>query len=174
MDGAVTQQEEEALEQRLNAIARRFDGYTVSNRVEYYRNLEAQNRQKISVLAAITIVFFSASVGMIASALTRQLNSEGRTIGMLRAVGADEKAILGCYSGQIYASVAGGLSISLGLWLGFTLLCLLEGLELGVLLLMGAAICSMGILCLFVCKFLIRFRIREIIHESVIDNIREL
>lgn len=174
LDGAITLREEGVLEQRLNAIARRFEGYTVSNCVEYYRNLEAQNRQKISMLAAITIVFFSASVGMIASALTRQLNSEGRTIGMLRAVGADEKAVLGCYSGQLYASVAGGMSISLVLWLGFTLLCLLEGLELGALFLMGAAICWMGILCLFVCKALLRFRVREIVQEPVIDNIREL
>ena len=144
--------------------------------------MAAQNRQQIILFAASAIVFFSVSVGMIVSSTTRQLNSEGRTIGMLRAVGADEKAILECYSGQLNASIAGGMGISFGLYFVFLIIYFISMIESGfspmseiqVLLMMAAAICVMGVLCLAVCKFLLRFRVREIISKSIIDNIREL
>lgn len=182
LDGDISLEQEETLERQLNAIGRR-DGYTLYNNLKDWRALEADHQQRILLFAAISIVFFSVSVGMIVSSVTRQLHSEGRTIGMLRAVGADEKAILGCYSGQINAGVAGGLWISLGLLAIFLLLYWIESLIHGyqiyseerfLFLLIGATVCVTGILCLFVCKFLLRFRVREIINKSIIDNIREL
>lgn len=130
LDGELTLEEEEKLERQLNAIARRYEGYTVFNQMDNYRQRETANQQEIFLFASIAIVFFSVSVGMVVSSVTRQLNSEGRTIGMLRAVGADEKAILGCYSGPLNASVAGGLGISLGLLLVYVLLYTIEGWDL--------------------------------------------
>ena len=184
LDGDITLEEEEILERQLSAIARRFEGYTVFNNLESFRERDAANRQQIFMFAAIAIVFFSVSVGMIVSSVTRQLNSEGRTIGMLRAVGADEKAILGCYSGQINASIGGGMFISIGLLCIYLLLYLIEGVmnhgyvmswvEWGVFALMCVVNCGMGLVCFLVCKFLLRFRIREIVNKSIIDNIREL
>ena len=184
LDGDITMAEEEILERQLSAIARRYDGYTVFNNLENYREREASKRQEIFMYAAVAIVFFSVSVSMIVSSVTRQLNSEGRTIGMLRAVGADEKAILGCYSGQINASVGGGMCISMGLLGIYSLLYIIEGVinhgyamssaEWGAFALMGGANCVMGLLCFLACKFLLRFRIREIVNKSIIDNIREL
>ena len=184
LDGDITLEEEEILERQLSAIARRFEGYTVFNNLESFRERDAANRQQIFMFAAIAIVFFSVSVGMIVSSVTRQLNSEGRTIGMLRAVGADEKAILGCYSGQINASIGGGMFISIGLLCIYLLLYLIEGVmnhgyvmswvEWGAFALMCVVNCVMGLVCFLVCKFLLRFRIREIVNKSIIDNIREL
>ena len=183
LDGQITQEEEEILERQLNAIARRYDGYSVYNAVEFYRSVEADNRERIMLCAAMAVVFFSVSVGMIVSALTRRIHSEGRTIGMLRAVGADEKAILGCYGGQINASVFGGMILSFCLLLGYALLYIIVELQYGgvilwseikLFLLMGAVGSVVGILCLLICKFLLRFRIREIVNKSIIDNIREL
>ena len=183
LDGQITPEEEEILERQLNAIARRYDGYSVYNAVEFYRSVEADNRERILLCAAMAVVFFSVSVGMIVSALTRLIHSEGRTIGMLRAVGADEKAILGCYGGQINASVFGGMILSFCLLLGYALLYIIVELQYGgvilwseikLFLLMGAVGSIVGILCLLICKFLLRFRIREIVHKSIIDNIREL
>ena len=183
LEGQITPEEEEILERQINAIARRYEGYTVTNAVEFYRSVEADNRQNILLCAALALVFFSVSVGMIVSAMTRRLHSEGRTIGMLRAVGADEKAIRGCYGGQIYASVFGGMILSSCLLVGYALLYI--GLELHygsrilwseikLFLVMGIAGAVVGVLCLLVCKFLLRFRIREIVSKSIIDNIREL
>lgn len=185
LDGEITSEEEETLERQLSAIARRSDGYTVFNQVENFRQQQQENQQKILLFAAIAIVFFSAAVGMIVSSVTRQLRSEGRTIGMLRAVGADKKAILGCCSGQVTASVAGGLGISLGLLLLNLIRYLIDGIQSGYSYSMFAyeirrfipilaTICVMGGICLSVCKFLLRFRIREIVKKSIIDNIREL
>ena len=119
---------------------------------------------------------------MIVSSVTRQLNSEGRTIGMLRAVGADEKAILGCYSGRITASVIGGMGISFGLFLLYFLIYLVGALgrgyivssEINVMIIIATVIGVLGFLCLLVSKFLLQFRIREIVNKSIIDNIREL
>lgn len=180
LDGEVTLQEEEVLERQLSAIARRFDGHYVFNQMENFRQREQANRQQIMLFAAVVVVFFSVAVGMMVSAVTRQLNSEGRTIGMLRAVGADEKAILGCYSGQVHAGVFGGLGISLGLLMLYGLLVVFGGnyhvsaSEIRLFLLIAATICVMGFLCLVICKFLLRLRIREIVNKSIIDNIREL
>lgn len=182
LDGDISASDEEVLERQLNAIARRYDGYSVSNNIEYYRNLAAQNRQKIFMFASIAIVFFSVSVGMIVSSVTRQLNSEGRTIGMLRAVGADEKAILKCYSGQLNASIAGGMGISLALYFAFLVVYIISAISAGympvdevqLLSLMVITICIMGTCCWLVCKFLLRFRIRDIMNKSIIENIREL
>lgn len=182
LDGDISLEEEETLERQLNAIARRNDGYTVFNYLENYRELEAANQQQFLLLTAIAIVFFSVSVGMIVSSVTRQLNSEGRTIGMLRAVGADAKAILGCYSGQINASVAGGIGISLGLYLIYFIIYLVDAIgrrylrtdEILLMVVIFGTIVVLGILCLLICKFLLRFRIKEIVNKSIIDNIREL
>ena len=182
LDGELSVEAEKTLEQQLNAIARRTDGYTVFNRAENYREREAARQQEILLYTAIAILFFSVSVGMIVSSVTRQLNSEGRTIGMLRAVGADEKAILGCYSGRITASVLGGMGISFGLFLVYFLLYLVDAMghgyfaasEIKLMILTTATIVVLGLLCLLVCKFLLRFRIREIVNKSIIDNIREL
>jgi len=182
LNGDISLEEEETLERQLNAIARRNEGYTVFNYLENYREREEAKQQQIMLYAAIAIVFFSVSVGMIVSSVTRQLNSEGRTIGMLRAVGADEKAILCCYSGRITASVIGGMGITLGLYLLYCIIYFIQADGYGYLVsndiklmvVILAAIIVFGLLCLLVCKFLLRFRIREIINKSIIDNIREL
>ena len=182
LDGDISLEEEETLERQLNAISRRNDGYTVFNYLENYREREAAKQQQILLYAAIAIVFFSVSVGMIVSSVTRQLNSEGRTIGMLRAVGADEKAILGCYSGRINASVFGGMGISFGLFLLYFIIYLVDALgrgylvssEIKLMAVISVTIAILGFFCLVVCKFLLRFRIREIVNKSIIDNIREL
>ena len=182
-DENLTLETEERLERQINAIVRRSEGYSVQNYMEYARDRARAQRQELVLYGSTAILFFSVSVGMIVSASTRQLHSEGRTIGMLRAVGADERAILGCYSGRIYASVLGGMGISFGIDILILLSFFLDSvindynmsrLDLQTILLMAVVSCIMGGLCLLVCKFLLRFRIREIINKSIIDNIREL
>ena len=183
LDGELSVEEEARLERQLNAIARRNDGYTVQNWAENYRERMQARNQEMILYASVVTVFFAVAVGMIVSAVTRQLNSEGRTIGMLRAVGADEKAILGCYSGQLNASIIGGVAISFGLLGLYCLAFLIDGLryhytmtrqDIILCVMMGMIICIMACLCFVVCKFLLRFRIREIVNKSIIDNIREL
>lgn len=175
----MTLEEEETLLRQLTAISRRSENYSVQNYVEQFRRSEERNRQTFLLFFSVLTVFFTVSVGMIVSSVTRQLHSQGRTIGMLRAVGADEKAILGCYSGQIRAAVWGGFALS-GSFFGLIgLINLLNATHLTLKAMLEALLIivpmiAMTLLCSLVCRFILRLRIREIVNKSIIDNIREL
>ncbi len=183
MDGELSAQQEQTLERQITAIARRTPGYSVYNQLLSFRENAQRQRQTAALVAALALVFFVVSVGTTVSSVTRQLNNEGRTIGMLRAVGADEKAILNCYSGSVTAAVTGGLMVSLSL-LGLFLLVYAISLttyhshistnDLEIFAIMALSICLMAVLCFFVCRFFLRLRIRQIVSKSIIDNIREL
>lgn len=183
LEGDVTLEEEETLEQQITAITRRSGAWSVSNEVKNYREYRQEDQQQIFLFLSITTVFFAVAVGMIVSSVTRQLQSEGRTIGMLRAVGADEKAILGCYSGSMRASVIGGLAISVMLFLLYYGIYFLQALQFrdritanDFLILAELIGCSfiMALLCYGACRLLLRKRIREIMNRSIIENIKEL
>ncbi len=183
LDGEISQAEEQLLERRISAIVRRFESYTVTNKVAAHRENLESNRRLMVLITALVILFFSVSVGMIVSSVTRKLHSQGRTVGMLRAVGADKKTILGCYSGQIRAAVAGGLGIGLGGLLLYRLRSLVHFLQTGFLdsyrtawmtLAMVLSILLMGAACWLVCRLSLRLRVREMMNKSIIENIREL
>lgn len=184
LEGDITLEEEETLERQITAITRRAGAWSVSNEVKNYREARQEDQQQIFLFLSVTTVFFAVAVGMIVSSVTRQLQSQGRTIGMLRAVGADEKAILGCYSGTMTAGILGGFLISLMLWVAYFLLCIVQASRFG-----GWSIVAyygkiageligcdvvMALLCYTACHTLLRRRVREIVNRSIIENIREL
>ena len=167
LDGEVDADTEEELTRSINAIARRAEGSRVVNNMETAREDARSYYQLLVLVGAIALVFFAVSTGMILSTVTRQLQADGKRIGMLRAVGADEKTILGCYSAQVFLSLALGMALAAVIWV-----CL------GV----GLAYCSRGIAaivlfsgsCLGLCILLLRRRVRQITSQSIIENIREL
>ncbi len=176
--------EEAQLERQINAIARRFEATTVQNRMELNRERAQANRQRLLVMVSVVVLFFTVAVAMIVSSVTRQLQSEGRTIGLLRAVGADEKTIFDCYSGQMTTAVLSGLGLLLiggclfigGCWID-AIISNLEfwHREVAVLIMIVALISvAMAALCCFVCRCILRNRIREVVNMSIIENIREL
>ena len=180
----LTGQQEEVMERQLSAILRRTGGYTLDNQAQQQRKSMEENRRMLVMFVCIILVFFSVAVGMIVSSVTRQLHSEGRTIGMLRAVGADEKAILGCYSGQLNAAIFGGLGVTGTVYVLFLIFSVLDALgnpwfriRLSDIL-QWAAVLSITLAVAAACWGLSRFilgqRIREILKKSIIDNIREL
>ncbi len=180
----LTLQQEEAMERQLSAILRRTGGYTLDNQAAEQRKSQSENQRTLLVFLCIIIVFFSVAVGMIVSSVTRQLHNEGRTIGMLRAVGADEKAILGCYSGQLNAAILGGLGVAGAVYLLFGFLSILDAIgnpwfriRLADIL-QWASVLAMTIgvaaACWALSRFFLSLRIREILKKSIIDNIREL
>lgn len=183
LDGELSPDAETRLERQLNAISRRSEGYSVFNWMENYRQRQQAKQQELILYTSVVTVFFTVAVGMIVSSVTRQLNSEGRTIGMLRAVGAGERTLLRCYSGQLGASILGGVGISLSLLLLYVFGSVIDGLQYGysftrkeisIFLLIGAVCCAMACFCFVICKVLLRLRIRGIISKSIIDNIKEL
>lgn len=184
LDGEITPGEEETLERQITAISRRTEGLEVFNVVERMRQIQREDRQQILLVFAIVTVFFAVAVGMIVSSVTRQLNAEGRTIGMLRAVGADERAILDCYTGQVNAGIFGGLGLCaavLAVFLGADILeaiarrSIMWDRQSALLTTVGiVTILAMAAGCYAVCRLMLRFRIREIVSKSIIENIREL
>ena len=181
---ALTLQQEENLERQLNAILRRTGGYTLDNQAAEMRESIQENQRMLLMFVCIIIVFFSVAVGMIVSSVTRQLHNEGRTIGMLRAVGADEKAILGCYSGQLNAAIFGGLGITGAIYILFLIFSALDAIgnpffriRLADILQWAAVIgltLAVAAACWALSRFFLGQRIREILTKSIIDNIREL
>ena len=180
----LTEQQEGSLERQLTAILRRTGGYILDNQAAEMRENVQENRRMLLMFVCIIIVFFSVAVGMIVSSVTRQLHNEGRTIGMLRAVGADERAILGCYSGQLNAAIFGGLGITGAVYVLFLISSALDAIgnpwfriRLSDILQWAAVIgltLALAAACWALSRFILGRRIREILKKSIIDNIREL
>ena len=127
----------------------------------------------MAVFSVISILFATVSVSMIVSSITRRIQSDGKRIGMLRAVGADQKTILGCYTGSMTVSILGGW-IATMLALG---LILLSGIIDGLLLYARIGVAVMSAMALgswLICRGVLNLRIREIVSRSIIENIKEL
>ena len=173
LDGEIGIQTEQKLVERIEAIAARSECAEVNNYLESHRENVQNKQQLLTVFGAITLVFLSVSVSMIVTSNTRRIQSDGRLIGMLRAVGAEEKTILNIYTGQVTVSIAGGFMLTL---LAFWFMNAIEFLYLdNAPILWGLlAMAGMAALSWIMCRFFLHFRIREVINKSIIDNIREL
>lgn len=166
-------QTEALLTEQINAIARRAEGAVVFNHLESARDSNAQLTQLRLLTGCITLVLFSVSAGMVISSITRQLQADGKRIGMLRAVGADERTIFRCYAGQAYLSLAIGMLLAV---LALILLKLTDVID------MPASYYPSGITailfftgsCMLLCRFALLRSVRRITQQSIIENIREL
>ena len=173
LDGDIDLQAEEMLMQRIDAIASRTGGYSLRNNLQTYRENLTVKVQLIAVFSAISILFTAVVISMIVSSITRRIQSDGRRIGMLRAVGADEKVILGCYSGQVTVSFLGGFLLTTVAIIVILISAIIEGLELYAAFGFAAMI-VLTALSWAICRYILRLRIRAYLNKSIIDNIREL
>ena len=173
VDGEIDLETEEMLVERLDAIAARSGEYVLYNKLEGHRENVQTRNQLIIVFLAITILFSAVSVSMIVTSITRRIQSDGRRIGMLRAVGADERTILGCYIGQVTVSIVGGFLMTI---LAFWVMTATDFLDLNNVPITWSLVAMVGLagLSWLMCRFFLWLRIREIISKSIIDNIREL
>ena len=173
LDGDIDLETEEMLVERLDAIAARSGEYVFYNKLESHRENVQTSKQLVIVFLAITILFTAVSVSMIVTSITRRIQSDGRRIGMLRAVGADERTILGCYTGQVTVSIVGGFLMTI---LTFWVMIVTDFLYLNNVPITWSLVAMVGLagLSWLMCRFFLRLRIREIMNKSIIDNIREL
>ena len=173
LDGIVDEDTEGSLTQSVTAIARRAEGSRVYNHMESAREDARTQLQLMLLMGAITIVFFAVAAGMIVSTITRQLQSDGKRIGMLRAVGAEEKTILRCYSGQVFISLALGMVLSV-LFMAVLFSSPVMNVPARYYPSGIATILVFCLFCLGLCFLLLRRRGRQVTRVSIIDNIREL
>ena len=164
---------EELLSNNIEAIGSRIGDISVSNNILEHRDSINTRNQLIIVFAGIAILFTAVSIGMIVSSITRRMHSDGRRIGMLRAVGADTKTILKCYTGFMSLSILGGFTLTTIAILFILNAGIFEGLELFI----GIGFVAMAILASLswiICWIILKLRICNIVNKSIIDNIREL
>lgn len=173
LNGDVDLQTEELLAQTIEAIGSRTGEVRLYNNIAEHRDAMNLRNQMVTIFAGIAILFTAVAISMIVSSITRRIQSDGRRIGMLRAVGADEKTILHCYTGQVSFSILGGYLLTSIILLLILFAEIFEGLELYI----GYGFVAMTVLALLswvICWFILQMRIRNIISKSIIDNIREL
>ena len=179
LNGEVDLETEKNLEERIAAIAARGEGAYLFNEMEWYRENQQRFKSMLLVFICVTLVFFAVSVGIIAGNVSRRVRAESRMIGTLRAVGADAKAVAGCYVGQIAMSIAIGAAATLalygwGLWFMYrtTTYTFQEYSGYSLISIASALLVATG--CYACCRWSLSMRLRSVMARSIIENIREL
>lgn len=172
LTGEVDRETEEAVQHRLETIASRA-GMEVKNRMGNDRESARRQRQIELVFLGIIVLFFAVSVSMQVSNAGRRIRVDQRMIGTLRAVGADEGALMGCYRLPMMFAAALGLVLALSVYA-------LMGTVFSNYFLTAHALVTMPLmavlagLCAMCCMLGMKARLRQVLNKSVVDNIREL
>ena len=169
----VDRETEQALQSRLERIAMRGD-MTVFNWLQSWREQVASSRAAMALFVSIMLLFFALAVAIQVGNAGRRIRSDTRMIGTLRAVGADEKALLGCYrlpmllTTFIGAALAAGLYLTLAIWYQLrTTLHMHVYTTLPLMLILAG-------LCILCCLAGLRMRLKNALDQSIVENIREL
>lgn len=174
LDGDVDRETEESLVGRISRIGMRGD-MKLRNWLQFWRE-EVDSIRKVSALfGGMMLLFFTVAVAMQVSGAARRIRSDSRMIGTLRAVGADEKALLEVYRLPMIITTAAGtvlaviLYIAVALWL-HSLMADVKANMAVVVVVMAA----LGALCALCCLAGLRMRLRSVLDQSIVENIREL
>ena len=171
LDGDVDEETEEALASRLEGIGMR-GGMVLWNGLEDMRESAASQRQFIMLWAGVVILFFAVSVAMQVGNAGRRIRSDQRMISTLRAVGADEKALLGCYRLPFILTSVFGSLLATVLYLVWILATgTYEGAHPAIIV---PAMLILGALCVLCCFGGLRVRLKTVLNASIVENIREL
>ena len=172
LSGDPTPEGEAGIEEKISQIAVR-GWMNVENQLKLTRDYRAKKTRQVLLFAALILLFFAVSVFMQVSGTSRQIRSETRTIGTLRAVGADLKTLVGCYRLPVWACAAAAIIPCLL----FYAITEIPGARLftenhpaviiPILIAMAACIALVSIGG-------IRSRLAGITRQSIVDNIREL
>ncbi len=172
LEGDPTPEKEAEIEEKISQVAMR-GWLRVDNQLKLTREYQQKKLRQILLFAGLILLFFAVSVFMQVSGTSRQIRSETRTIGTLRAVGADLKTLVGCYRLPVLVCADAGLVPCLL----FYAVTEIPGLRLftnnhpavmiPVLVLMAGCI-------VLACIAGIRSRIAGVTRQSIVDNIREL
>ena len=145
----------------------------VENQLEINREYQAKKTRQVLLFAALILLFFAVSVFMQVSGTTRQIRAETRTIGTLRAVGADLETLVGCYRLPVWVCSAAALVPCL-LFYGVTEIPGARLFTENHPLIMIPVLIAMAACVAVACITGIRERLAAVTRESIVDNIREL
>lgn len=162
---------EELLANSIRRIGMRRD-MTFTNYLADNRETKAYQMQLLSLFAGMALLFFAVSVSMQVTNAARRIRADERMVGMLRAVGADENALLSCYRLPILISSLFGFALAAVFYL---LMMVFYSIAFPVwhIWLLAIVLMMAGLNAL--CAILgVRGQLRRVASKSIIENIREL
>ena len=163
---------EAEMNNQIQQIALRTQTDYVNN-LRRSREYMAKKIGQMMLFAGLILLFFAVSVFMQVSDAARQIRSETRTIGTLRAVGADLKTLVSCYRLPVWLCVAVSLIPCL-LFYVVTEIPELRVFKDNHPVIMIPALLIMGACVALACIAGIRGRLMGVTRQSIVDNIREL
>ena len=173
LKGDMDEETEKNLTSRIERIAMRGD-LSVWNMLEERReSAEVQNRSLL-LFGGMVVLFFAVAVAMQMGNAGRRIRADRRGIGTLRAVGADEKALMGCYRLPMLLTAAIGTALSAALYLIYVAYWRFKGFNDYNPAVIVPAMLILGVLCALCCLAGLRFRLRSVLDASIVENIREL
>ncbi len=164
---------ETALTRTIEQIALRDPNVGVDNRLENMRESRVSTARGVAALTGVILLFTALSIALVNSGLSSRVRSDKRTLGMLRALGADTGALRQMYRLQLVRMLVPGVLLgalasaaivinSRGLYT-MRMMPLVIGLEAGLLLAVVLA-----------SALHVRTLIRRTADSSIVENIREL
>lgn len=162
---------EAILESNIRRIGMRRD-MEFTNSLAYNRENRAYQAKVLALFGGMVILFFMVAVSMQVTNISRRIRADERMVGTLRAVGADERALLACYRLPIVITAVAGFILAAIAYLLMYFLYPIAFLQyhlwlLGIVLVLAAlnALCSIrGV----------HGQLRRVMNKSIVENIREL
>lgn len=172
LSGNPTEAEETEIESRISQISRRTQTY-YDNNLRKNREYMAKKTGQLILFTGLILLFFAVSVFMQVSDATRQIRAEIKTIGTLRAVGADLETLVSCYRLPVWLCAAAALIPCLL----FYVVTEHDSLRLFTNnhpVIMIPVLAVMAAFVALACIAGIRGRLAAVSRQSIVENIREL
>ena len=167
-----TPEEEELVKNRIQSIAAR-GGMSYENELEIIRARRAKKLREILILTGMILLFFAVSVFMQVTGVARQIRSDTRMIGTLRAVGADLRTLVGCYRLPVWIC-AGVAMIPCLLFYAVSGIPALRLFTASHPLIMIPILAVLAVCVALACTAGIRGRLTGVARQPIVENIREL
>ena len=162
---------EAMLESKVNRIGVR-GGMEVTNKLAVQRETQAYQRQLMLLFGGMALLFFAVAVSMQVTNTARRIRADERMVGTLRAVGADEYALLSCYRLPAIIATAAGYALAAAAYLLMYFLYPIGFPQYHLWLLAAALVLAV---LNAVCVLLgVRGQLRRVLEKSIVENIREL
>lgn len=162
---------EELLDSAIRRIGMRRD-MEFMNRLASNRENRAYQTRVLALFGGMVLLFFAVSVSMQVTNASRRIRADERMVGTLRAVGADERALMRCYRFPAIVSAIYGFALASGVYLLLPILFPLMFFTYHRWLLAAALVmAALNTLCAIVG---VRRQLHRVVGKSIIENIREL
>ena len=141
--------------------------------IEIAQAAKLRKIREIAILTGMILLFFAVSVFMQVTGVSRQIRSDTRMIGTLRAVGADLRTLVGCYRLPVWVC-AGAALIPCLLFYAVTEVRTFRLFTHNHPVIMIPVLIVLAACVALACTAGIRSRLIKVARQPIVENIREL